>query len=580
MSSFSAEEIQVIISDIVLGFSTIDDEVMELNDVSNQDFSALNAIFKDHYKTSRAISDSIADVLTQAQNLSDDAAFVKMQSVVVEAQRFLTLTNDTIEEFYGEVSSLNTDFKHVFIPVLNFKQNVSTLRFLLTNLKLNQGLVDGVANPERDSLVDKLNQKISEIQSELPIIADDIEHLKVLYSRMKQMLMLFMNDSIPYFSKICSLLAEMVQHVGNVFSRAKFIQNKISQKSKQGFDSLNMVITNLQYHDIIRQKIEHIQITQRNILDELNGFEKEQKIIQKGFEYLKQIPGITEIQAGQLLLSNKEYQNAIENSSTKLIDSAKTLDELIALAGSIFDGAKVPDLAADMRLAGESFNQSAQTLKVDFLQLKMLNGEIQQHIEQQIEQYNKLSNMENEVSQIILDINKDISPKNEINAIASKLDSLRNDIKESKVQMGKILEVHQGNSLNVYSDTLVDEINTVYSNLVQSNELCTFAELLTQIDIQISNNYDVYLTLDNQLKTTLGGIRYYDYYDVAVEKIIQQLNLIYRKIQPMTASGESGGDLIAAMEKAYTMQSQRDIHDQKEQDAPDADTDDDNLELF
>lgn len=582
MSSFSAEEIQLIIREIVQGFSSIDNKVMDLNDVSNQDFSALNAIFKSHYKTTKSISDSIAEVLLQAQQLANNDVFVDLKSLFADSQNFLNSTNEVLEGFYNEVTALNTDFKHVFIPILNFKQNISTLRFLLTNLKLNQGLIGDEVNPLHDDLAEELEGKISEIQSELPTIAGDIEHLKLLYSRMKQMFVTFMNDSIPVFTRHHNSMGELVQYAERSFTRAASIQNKINQKSKQGFENLNMVITNLQYHDIIRQKIEHIQITHRNILQELNSLEKGKKIIEKGLEYLKQIPGITEIQAGQLLLSNKEYQNAIENSSNKLIDSSKTLDELIALARSVFGDTKASEFSTAICRSGKSFTQFVQCLIAEIEDFGKLNTELQQHIHQQIEHYGKLSNIEEQISLIITDINTNTGEKNEINAITSKLVTLLNDIKESKEQIGKILKVHKGNSLNVFIETLTSAIYNVAGNLFSEENLTAFANEFNHIETRITENHDLYLTLDNQLKTTLGSIRYYDYYDVVVEEIINQLNLIYREILPMSATGESHGDLIASMKKAYTMQSQRDIHEHKDANelSETEPEDDDNLELF
>lgn len=580
MTKHSAEEVQHMISEIAQGFSSIDEKVMDLNEVSNQDFSALNKTFKRHYETTKIISDSSSDILSKINDFAGNEVFKKIKLVISSGHAFLEDIQSNVDRLYTEVAHLETDFKHIFIPILNFKQNISTLRFLLTNLKLNHGLIDGNAKVGTELLIENLNVKIADIQSEIPAIAEDIEQLKILYAHVSKGVKRMIDDVIPQMGVHNTELMKNMQEINTSLLKAVSVKNIVSQKAQQGFQNLNQVITNLQYHDIIRQKIEHIQITHKNILQELTSLEKGENAIQKGLDYLKQIPGITEIQAGQLLLTNKEYQSAIENSSNKLIETSKTLAEVNDITRSIFGEVNVPEFARVLIEGMQAFYKISETLFHDINSLESKNMQLQKHIKLQVNHYDKLTLLETEISYIIKEINENTVHNNEIKAIATKLITLLSGINESKGNIGRILAVHKNNTLSLLVENLQKAANFIQTKNIDHAMLNVFSETLNSIDNQIVSNGKEYKQLDDQLKKTLENIRYYEFYDDVVEQIISQLNFIYRKILPVSDKEDVPGDLLTAMKSAYTMKSQRDIHDQNDLDEKNSGDGDDNLELF
>ena len=75
-------------------------------------------------------------------------------------------------------------------------------------------------------------------------------------------------------------------------------------------ESIANIITNLQYHDIIRQKIEHVQSSHRGLLQNLTDFDPSNEA--QHIDYLSRIRDLANIQAALLVRANKEYQRAIE----------------------------------------------------------------------------------------------------------------------------------------------------------------------------------------------------------------------------------------------------------------------------
>lgn len=580
MTNISTKQIQQIISDVVESFSAIDQKVIELSNVSNEDFSALNNTMMEHHKTTHEIAGSTTQILENVQKLRDNPTLNKLRNNTNQNKAALTEITHNMDTYAKQVHHLNLDFKHIFIPILNFKQNISTLKFLLTNLKLNQGLISKNKHSVITGLIEKLNVKIENIQAEIPDIANDVETLKAHYQTAIEQAEKTAHQTLVSLNRKSNEMDDIISYIERGVYKTGTIKTQIEQKNQEGFQNLNQVITNLQYHDIIRQKMEHIQDTHKNILNELNNIEKEENIIKKGLDYIKEIPAITEIQAGQLILTNKEYQTAIENISRKLIDTANNLEEINTLTFSIFNDNDNAKIATGLEEINSDIAEAINNTQKDIDTLSAIDEKLQKHIKTHARHYEKLENIEQDISAIINEINKNLAPENEIKTITGKLIALLNDINESRSNIGKIINAHHNNQLF----KLADKIQTQQSKIkipVSKDDKTQFITDFTNINQQINKNCKALQKLDSQLKNTLSNIKYYDLYEHEVEEIINQLNIIYQKILPVSNQTGKPSDLMSAMEKAYTMESQREIHQHNTNTQKSDDEDeDDNLELF
>jgi chromosome segregation ATPase len=579
MKKISSKELQKLINEIVTSFSSIDQKVLELTHVSNDDFSALNKIMKNHHKTTHEIAKSTEELIERIQLLKNNQGLITLRNVNDSLRASVIQSKVSISDYTAQANRLKQDFKHIFIPILNFKQNISTLKFLLTNLKLNQGLIGKKGHSDTKQLIESLTTKIEEIQVEIPKIANDVDELKTNYSdaiekanSAGQHLELNILEDIELLNKHISLIERGIENTRSV-------KTKVEQKNKEGFQNLNQIITNLQYHDIIRQKIEHIQDTHKNILEDLNSLEKQENIIQQGLKYIKQIPGITEIQAGQLILTNKEYQGAIENISKKLQETSSIIEDVNNLSFSIFQLQDSTITSNTIEKTTESINDKMMSFTNVINALVNSNKTLQESIEQHDEHYKRLEEIEQDISSIIKKISNQLSKETEIKTITNKLISLLNDINESRGNIGKIINFHKNNQLIRLIEDINNQINIQVNNTINTNELSPFLNEFTSINDKIRHNCKSYKSFDNELRNTLANIKYYEFYEHQVEEIIHQLNSVYKKILPISEEGEVNSDLLTSMKNAYTMQSQRDIHDHSETDTTE-DEDDDNLELF
>jgi hypothetical protein len=109
---------------------------------------------------------------------------------------------------------------------------------------------------------------------------------------------------------------------------------------KETADSLayiSNIITNLQFDDIIRQKLEHIQQTIHDIINELDAIQqKSYNPDSQPLKYLSILSEITKLHAAQLNQTNQDYQKAfagikadLEGVQQNSIVIAKTINTLL-----------------------------------------------------------------------------------------------------------------------------------------------------------------------------------------------------------------------------------------------------------
>ena len=98
---------------------------------------------------------------------------------------------------------------------------------------------------------------------------------------------------------------------------------KLTESTLNTSNSIDKIITNLQYQDIIQQKIAHIQQTHRilSIKSMISAMrEMKKQIIKNVLVGSVQIRDIAGLQAAQLIHANKEYQKAIEFISDRFLE--------------------------------------------------------------------------------------------------------------------------------------------------------------------------------------------------------------------------------------------------------------------
>lgn len=122
-------------------------------------------------------------------------------------------------------------------------------------------------------------------------------------------------------------------------NKAKKLIPLLKSKISEYYNNLNKIIISIQFHDIIRQKIEHISIANKEILTELSSFDfsnsDKQIIVETKYVYV--IPEILKLQSAILDHTNQECQDAFYTIKNNLSDVLNNISELLNISTKLTD---------------------------------------------------------------------------------------------------------------------------------------------------------------------------------------------------------------------------------------------------
>ncbi|OFX75682.1 MAG: hypothetical protein A2X12_09655 [Bacteroidetes bacterium GWE2_29_8] len=582
------------INDIVNLLSEIDAKILAMHECSNNDFVILNNNLK-------AYNSDILNIAKQKEEIkqliNEEKFHDQLKNLQYQLKQQTECFQTEIESIMNIMEQMETNVNMLFVPLRNFKQNLMTLKFLITNLKLNATYYEDNKHDNIDEIVNKLYDIIFLVNNENLNIDTNTNKLKEAI-KYKVSELKFKRDINIYninhlYNDIEGLLEITFANQNELISNINELNVLDSKSSK----NISKIITNLQYHDIIRQKIDHIYDTHKEIIEELNKKEVNKK-------YLYKIPDIAELQVAQLTLINKEFQTAIDNIKQQF-------DEICLNTTTVADN--VYDNDADITEKYNTLNLEIKTKL--YAWVKNITDLTQNN------NHNEYDQLQSLFSQVISNINLVIKCNNEIienvNFLYNFQSNKDNYILINK-QIGFVLE-----DIN----SQIDIIDKIYSNIIQHNSNFNNNVTILYSEIIYSNNFQVIAKKTEQtlnhlteqslkvfsilrkisskcnlssdsLKESIKNVKYYDYFEREIESVVLFLNNIcfdlrrYLKIE-----GEGNKlDNIKDIKTHYTMQSERDIHDSfsddnqidvfdviKETsflDGKDEDNNDDNLELF
>jgi hypothetical protein len=585
-------------------FSEIDEKIQSLHSCSNEDFLTLNAYFKKYYADSKTISanaGNLFNIITNPENRI--SSFLQLENFQKSLRQLLNFYETNQSNLVQSFDETTLEMEKMFVTANNLKQDLMTLKLLVTNLKLEIFISADPTNrmarkaSDFNELIIQTKSFFVEFFKNSNQFKDLIKTISTQISQQSARNVININDLLSNIFYSSNLLDQK-------YEEAKQNIPKLSENTKNTSDSIAKIITNLQYQDIIRQKIEHIQITHKEILRELRGIkdsDDEKTKMQQRLKWFVQIRDIAGLQAAQLIHANKEYQRAIEVISGRFLEVGNDMTRISDLCHQITGNAgKKFSHFDEIKENFEKSSQLGETIRKSIQFSKNKIDLLQNQLSEIITKYYELSDF---IKTIDKSITRSIDKQD-----ASEGEHFENTIKQIR---NILVEMHTIN--NLYQSQF-EKIKQICENIaetnVQPNEnnrmldhaIFEFLERYNELNNNLNvTNENIYKILDeNQqlsykisedIKSSLEQIKYYDYFDRVIEEIIQKLNEINIRLQNIDESIAAGEthQTLETLKQRYTMQSEHVIHDNisvhknidlQHLDSTGVDEDDDNLELF
>lgn len=529
------------IENIVGIFSTIDDKIQSLHTCSSEDFLTLNKHLKQFHKRAKSVSEHLNKITSmlddsRTSNVFEDLdnlpASMKLQMKAIEKNNKNNIA--ILEKIYKNLNLL-------WVPLKNFRQNLLTLKFLITNLKLNYSGLEESDDKAIDKELKNLDFFIQEIKKIYPDIDKNLWDLKL---NVKNRLFKLNEQRDKNLNALDSILSTLRSGISLFFvkhEKSVIQATKLSKDTEESFRGIGRIITNLQYHDIIRQKMEHIQQAHKEIVKELLTLEKKnnQDAIIK---YISQIPEIAELQVAQLIYTNKEYQQAIENITKQFYDIA----ERVAANSSMAFHYQKHSSDEDKKVVKENFerfgkgielleifNEENYKISVNVSNLEKITSCIENNMQKIFEIDSRLETLASNL------ITKNNPVKNETNLsntarqihlLCSEMHANMRDLKQifnQAIDLSEKLAIKNESqsfqkNFNDTNNILKEQIHSLETNLTDNmNKVYSILRL----------NSEESESLSKDIRSAIDGVNYYDFFDNVIDEIIMSMNEVFQTIK-------------------------------------------------
>jgi len=556
------DKISVLLNDI-------ENKVAALNDCSTDDFRLLNKYLKQQYSRIESISGNVTAVF----EIITGRAGKHLQAQITEfsdmydtglkcIDRDITDKNEVLEELISK-------HKLLYIPLKNLLQNIVTINLLANSLKFNISFRAG----SKDNPVAEYIEKL----------AASIENMKG-YNKQFDSLASELSDNFEVVAEKTGFLVEHNSHnleaindylltaekrIKEKLLEAKVKLPEIKRIKSQYSQSVNKIIINLQYSDIIRQKISHISTAQRDMLTRINRI-KEQESIEAFNPDLLKIKDVADLQTAQLIRTSDEYQNAIKIISEKFVDIRRDTNTL-AFDILHFSGRKDLD----------------ENENYDFFYILDALGKIQKLVNNFLtentglqEYYEKIDSAGQDFEKVFEEYAREYQDSQEV--ISNILGAAREyseEVKEVKDVLNQLEGVAQSIESNMneifnYKKDIKEYSYEVKSGQQSSNcpDLTKSADLLHEL-ITSTKDYNqkikhilletetVEQMVSGDISKALKEVKYYTFYETTGKDIALRMKELYELISIKHQDMKEKEDHLDDHKEHYTMQSERDVHD-------------------
>ncbi|HOZ13775.1 MAG TPA: hypothetical protein PK784_03215 [Tenuifilaceae bacterium] len=579
------------LKNITSKFTQIDTKIIELLQCSSDDFLGLNADFKELYRSSSAISKSATDIF----EILSDSDTRKMMTDLEELYKLLRMQHSPILATANKGINVSKEMLEMsadlHLQVKNLNQNLLTLKFLLANLKITGTDSLEQASPAIEEITGNYNkhinqQKLREYHNDknLEKLQELINSSIVKIEKYNNQLNQQVNLILDQVHTAIVLFADKQQEVTRRLPSLKTITDQISE-------SIANIITNLQYHDIIRQKIEHVQTSHRSLLQNLADFDPDNE--SQHLDYLSRIRDLANIQAALLVRANKEYQRAIELITEKF---RSVSEDMINISNLCKELTQSQFNQEDVHLT--DLSQKLDSILAPLRSVPIIEKSLMAEFCEIVGTINKTMNAVSKSDSVFFEKSSDGNIEQLKRAypqgnIVEQLKEVGQDVENTSNQIQTISQ--RLVDINGQFQTICDDLKVKNASIANQGDI---AEKITSIMDQLKhqdeqvyqllhNNFKVSKEMDAVVVGSIKRIKYYDFFEVRIIEIIKMLNEVFQEIKGHEVKRDEAEDM-EFLKGLYTMESEHKIHEsiieggQKPEDSKLDDTEEqnDDVELF
>ena len=528
----------------------IDDQLEALDNFSNREFLELNRNFKSFHQQSTGLDQMIVDTFHKITEKEPVDIAQQFTYLIEEWHNYFTHRKNILYGLNEMINSINHQFEQLFIPLNNLKQNLLTLKLLLTNLKVgnlykSDNAIFSISHI--DQAIKQLITSHKEIQNTYHKLFKELTESK---NEAENIYNILSEKEKETMSRLKEGLEQYFFHINTVNTHKEIYENP----GQAGEENIEEIITQLQYHDIIKQRLSHIQETHQELICELQEIRTN-----KNNEKLEHVHHVVELQSAQLIHTNRKYQTAVSeitNKFNKLSDLIKQRvnnTRLLLCFEKQTQTTFLSDLLKEMNLCSLKFrnkkpghqninqlihniNSRLHVAEENIRQISEIESGITSGLDQSLDGQKRDESTFNQISEVVDEIKKTC---NYLSLITENISNIGASLqsKVSEMQQESSFEENLKHYENVLNEALETKENEILSRLHQINK----------------NEHHII----QDIKNALSGIKYYSFFEKEVNKIIDALSKVVIEKTEKTTEDDSR---LRDIRKRYTMASEHHVH--------------------
>ncbi|MBN1181251.1 MAG: hypothetical protein JXB49_03120 [Bacteroidales bacterium] len=563
LKAITAEEITNI-------FKEIDQKIISLHQCSSDDFLQLGAHFKTYYKESKQISDNASEIYELNAGKDNEITTNQLSDIYKNFNAINKYIKNEIGHQCQSFEDIIYKLNLINLPVNNFNQNLVTLKLVATNLELGATRYQGQKRQKTYDDSCDIRSLISNIKGIYPLFINALNDLYKFFQNTVNDFSFIQEKILSIIAEIHTILNEIIEKSEQKKVKAYEVLPRLKEKTDHTSKSIARIITNLQYHDIIRQKIDHIQATHKDILKDLNLLASdENKSKEDKAKFYSRIRDIAGLQAAQLIHANKEYQKAIDIITLMFLDIG---DDMKAISNMCHEISGFDHIADTQQNASKSkCLDKVKSLVKNMESYEKKNMEINSNglklLEKVKDVFNKIMLLDTQLSTISQNAVKDIDNHQEIINELHQIQTLSADIKTEYENIKDIFEsiVTLANQAFIRT-SLANETE----NKDRINNIIELLQIITNNLISTKDKTEKLLTentekseiITNDIRESIEKVKYYDVFERTAEEIINELNIVNIKLSgDMGKLNKSKVENLQYIKQRYTMASEHLIHE-------------------
>ncbi|MFQ3579809.1 MAG: hypothetical protein SNJ71_06690, partial [Bacteroidales bacterium] len=414
----------------------------------------------------------------------------------------------------------------------NLIQDYNTLLLLLSNCKYN------CVNP-------KLSESITATTNKTNEVLQEIKHIKKLLNQFcnkeKQVkVSIFIKEK--YYTQLKESLEYLQNFIDNINNLNIEKKQELIERKNLLKDSFSQIITNLQYEDIIRQKLDHIITIQNKILEEIQHNNTNETVVKY------QVRQITELQIAQLVHTNKEFKEAIKIITDKFEDLSHNLNKALDYNEMFL---KDTDTTCFTTIAKkiDTLNQICNNF------LSLIQNVI--IIDKQFPVLtNNFQHYQKSVDTLIQILKQ--SPNSLSSVQIELLSTLLQEINRTILSLTELMNLNS----NTTADSTLFDIPQLLENTIQLQReiVDSVKNQDTAIIPRLAQNRSTITQTLQTINDTMEKVRYYNTFEDIIQEVITDMEQIYTVVSLSTEEEISQTD-FSKLKSLYTMKSEHEIHE-------------------